>query len=104
MKRVRLFRTRTAIGRLIDASKLFYAVALRDQGQQTVVWRKENMAGPRSQRDREALGANARIDDGDKDRVFWPEAFGLIEPIGASENAAGIFVTEVGNQNVRETL
>jgi len=46
--------------RFIDASKLFYAVALRHQRQQTIVRRKENMAGSRFQRDREALRADAR--------------------------------------------
>ncbi len=57
------------------------------------------MSGAGFQHHREPLGSDARIDHRDEYRAIGPELFGLVQTVGAGENA-GIFVAQVGNQQI----
>ena len=96
---VRIVRAGAAIDSFIDLPQSLDAVALRDQGQQPVVRAHEVMAGAGLQYHREPLGADAGIHHRHEYRAAGPELLGLVQAVGAVENA-GILVAQIRNEQV----
>ena len=99
MKRVRFVGAGTAIDAFVDLPQFADAIAFSDQGQETIIGAHEIMPRARFEHDGQALGSHARIHDRNEYRVCRPELFGLIESIGAVEDAR-IFMTQVRDEQV----